>query len=96
MTHPTYPSCPLSDRYSILLRIPPEDRPAIVERVEAGLPLTPEECTHLGLFPCDSLVLTPDKGVGTKAQVMGLFAGDLNAFKNVAQMRQAKRRVPVA
>lgn len=71
----SYPLCAITERYPILRRIQPEERPAYVAQVEAAIPLEPEQLTALGYCPdLVGVVLMPASGFrATQAQLDALF-----------------------
>jgi hypothetical protein len=65
---PHYATCPLSERYPLLKRIPPNERAAWVAQAEAGEALTPAQCARVDIAV--ALRLVPVTGPLTPAQVV--------------------------
>lgn len=67
--------CPMTERYPALLRVPPDERQAIYDQAEAGLPLTEEQTISLGLHPSlKGAVLLPATRCFNNAQMDVVFA----------------------
>jgi len=79
----------MTERYPVLARVAPAERPEIYRRAEAGLPLTADQRAQLGLG--HSTALLPADGCFTSRQLEATFSTD-SARRDLSQMLQARGR----